>query len=157
MDRQIIMQKFQFLAAGLGDLSETPFLTYVDGYQYQARNNMIYFTGIYPKIDIISNLIVLRQDGWMWVSKFFAWDGASGPAIDTKSNIRGSHAHDACAALMRLGLIPMDCRFASNTLIRRLMIDDGASKVRATAYKATLDQTSFWCNPKNSKIIKVAP
>ena len=124
------MTRTDFIAAAPGALIETPTLFYTDGYKYQSRCDMVYFVGIYPKDDIVTDLIALRRDGWMWVAKYFAWDGASGPAIDTASNMRGSHAHDALAALMRMGKLPMVCRYQANDVIRRLMIDDGAFKDR---------------------------
>ena len=151
------MTRTDFLAAAPGCLIETPTLLYCDGYKYQARCAMVYYVGIFPAEDIITDLIVLRRDGWLWVAKYFAWDGASGPAIDTASNMRGSHAHDALAALMRKGLLPMVCRFPANEVIRRLMIDDGAFRVRADLYRAVLNQTSYWADPKNSKTVHVAP
>ena len=151
------MTRSDFLAAAPGCLIETPNLFYCEGYKYQARCDMIYFTGICPREDIVTDLIVLRADGWMWVGKYFAWDGASGPAIDTASNMRGSHAHDALAALMRMGKLPMVFRYQANDVIRRLMIDDGAFRIRADLYRAVLNQTSYWADPKNQKALFAAP
>lgn len=151
------MTKNDFLAAVKDDLRETPLLYYVSGYKYQSRNAMIYQTFIYPEQDIITELIVLRRDGWMWVAAFFSWDGCSGIAIDTDTNMRGGHAHDALAALMRMGRLPIECRFKSNDLIRRLMIDDGAWGFRARGYEWTLDKMKFWAEPEHARKMKVAP
>jgi hypothetical protein len=145
-----------FEAAGV-DLSETRHLFYCDGYKYQSRCPMVYFSGILPEKDIFTDLIVLRRDGWMWVAPYFAWDGASGPAIDTASVMRASHFHDGAAALMRMGKLPMDCRFQANETYRRLMITDGAFRERADLHCFTLDRTKYWADPKNSKRVFVAP
>lgn len=150
----IDMEKSEFLTSQ--NLIESPTLFYTAGHKYQARCQMIYFTGICG-YKIVTDLITLRKDGWMLVESYFAWDGASGPAIDTNNNMRGSHAHDALAALMRMGLLPMSCIEPSNMVIRRLMIDDGARPWRATGYKVVLDRTSFWANPKCARPFNVAP
>jgi hypothetical protein len=136
---------------------DTHFLYYTNGHKYQARNAMVYWTGICPGCDIITDLIILKRNGWMFVDKYFAWDGPSGPAIDTRTNMKASHAHDALAALMRKGLLPMSMICASNDVLRRIMIRDGALPVRANMYKAVLDRTSYWANPKNQKPFCVAP
>ena len=138
------------------NLVETPTVLYTSGHKYQARCQMIYFTGIFG-YEIMTDLILLRKDGWMLVEPYFAWDGASGPAIDTRTNMRASHLHDALAALMRKGLLPMDCIERSNAALKRIMIIDGAWSARAKLYKFVLDRTSFWANPKNARGFHVAP
>lgn len=138
------------------DLEETKQLIYVGGYKYQSRCDMVYFTGI-TGYTIVTDLVTLRPDGWMLVSKYFAWNGANHPAIDTKSNMRGSQAHDALAALMRMGLLPVSCVKPSNAVIRRLMIDDGAWRFRANLYQKVLDKTEYWARPNGSKDILTAP
>ena len=148
------MEKSEFLKARI--LVESPTLFFTDGHKYQARCQMIYFTNICG-YEIITDLITLRKDGWMLIESYFAWDGASGPAIDTYNNMRGSQAHDALASLMRMGLLPMRYIEPSNRLIQRLMIEDGAHPWRAVAYKAALDRTSFWANPKYERQLNAAP
>jgi hypothetical protein len=148
------MNRYDFLTRK--DLTETPQLCYVDGYKYQSRCDRVYYIGITGHT-IVTDLITLRPDGWMLVSEYFAWDGCSGPAIDTKSNMRGGQCHDALAALMRMGLIPIDCVKPSNQAITRLMIDDGAWRFRANLYQRLLDLTEYWARPENSKKILVAP
>jgi len=151
------MKRNDFISAASTDMVETPQLFYVDGFKYQSRNDMVYFTGIFPPKTIVTELIILRTDSWMWVGKYFAWDGCSGPTIDTNTNGRGGHAHDALAALMRGGYIPMGCRFASNKVIERLMIDDGAWECRAHTYRFVLDRTKSWADPKNARKLLTAP
>lgn len=151
------MTKNDFLSALTADLIESPLLYYVDGYKYQSRNDMIVKTFIYPKQDIVTDLIILRTDSWMWVSRYFAWDGCSGLAIDTDTNMRGGLFHDACAALMRMDKIPLECKLLSNDLIRRLMIEDGAFEFRAKVYELVLDKLEYWAKPSHSKKVRIAP
>ena len=139
------------------NLVESQNLLYTNGHEYQARCEMIYYTGIMLDCDIISDLIIHRRDGWMMVLPYFAWDGCSSVAIDTRTNMRAGHAHDALAALMRKGLLPISCIEPSNALLRRLMIADGSWKVRADYYKAVLYRTNYQALPENQKAFKIAP
>jgi hypothetical protein len=127
------MDRNAFLTSA--DLIETRTISYVNGYKYQARNDMIYQTGVRPPDDIITPLIILRRDGWMRVSPYFAWDGCSWPALDTKSNMRAGHCHDAFYALMRMRHLPRSFRKGADAELRRLMIDDGACHFRAAYYE----------------------
>ena len=149
------MEREEFLKAE--SLVESNNLLYTNGHKYQSRNAMIYYTGIFLPYDVISDLIIHRRDGWMLVEPYFAWDGCSSIAIDTRTNMRAGHAHDACAALMRKGLLPLSCIEPSNALLRRLMIKDGALRTRANCYKLVLDRTSYWARPENQRPFKIAP
>lgn len=151
------MDRTAFMGAKGAELTETRHLRYCDGYKYQSRCPMVYFAGIFPERDISTDLIVLRRNGWMWVAPYFAWDGASGPALDTRSTMRSSHFHDAAAALMRMGELPMDFRIQANETYRRLMVADGAWQARAAAHRFVLDRTRYWADPNHSKTVFVAP
>ena len=54
-----------------------------------------------PETEIVTPFIVLTMDGLLTINKGYAWDGPSGPTIDTKSFMRGSLVHDALYQLMR--------------------------------------------------------
>jgi len=151
------MNRDEFLVSDAVGLQESPLLFYVSGYKYQSRCDMVYFAGVYPPVDIVTDLIALRRDGWMWVGCYFAWDGCSGPTIDTPTNMRAGHAHDALAALIRMGKLAPVTRFASNELIRRIMIADGAYRWRADLYRLALNHTASWADPKNAKRVLTAP
>jgi hypothetical protein len=130
------MNKNDFLTTPKSQLVETRILSYVTGYKYQARNDMVYQTFVYPEEDIITPPVVLRTDGWMWVSAYFAWDGCSGPTWDDKTNMRGGQCHDALYYLFRIGLLPISWRCpAADANLSRLMRKDGAWHVRAEYYE----------------------
>ena len=57
----------------------------------------------------------------------YAWDGPSGPAIDTKSFMRASLVHDALYQLMREGLLPQTCRKTADKIMRDVAKADGMS------------------------------
>ncbi len=80
-----------------------------------------------PKIgSIASPYIKLEENGMMTVHKGYAWDGPSGPTIDTKSFMRGSLVHDAFYQLMRMGELPhLHWRDADKEFAKALR-EDGA-------------------------------
>lgn len=71
------------------------------------------------------------DDGRLTVCEGYAWDGASGPAIDTTTILRGSLFHDALYQLMRQGLLPRSYRALADDLMRELCIEDGMRPIRA--------------------------
>ena len=69
---------------------------------------------------------------FLTVEERYAWDGPSGPTIDTKSFMRGSLIHDALYQLMREGHLDRKVwRLYADKLLRKLCLEDGMSKFRA--------------------------
>lgn len=75
--------------------------------------------------------ISLWDDGRLILRKHYAWDGASGPTIDTESSMRGSAGHDALYQLIRLRAIPVRLRDLADKDLHRWLIEDGMLAVRA--------------------------
>ena len=61
----------------------------------------------------------------------YAWDGPSGPTIDTKTFMRGSLFHDALCQLIGEGLLDKKYRKYADQLLRQHCLEDGMSKFRA--------------------------
>lgn len=61
----------------------------------------------------------------------YAWDGPSGPTIDTESFMRGSAVHDAFYQLMRMTLLSPDLRDVGDRELQRICIEDGMTRIRA--------------------------
>ena len=61
----------------------------------------------------------------------YAWDGASGPAIDTPSFMRASLVHDVLYQCMRQGRISRELRWQADALLRQMCLDAGMSRLRA--------------------------
>jgi hypothetical protein len=68
------------------------------------------------------------------ISKGYAWDGPSGPTIDTGNFMRGSLIHDALYQLMRTGNLPTSFRERADLLLRKTCIDDGMRRVGEVLY-----------------------
>ena len=74
---------------------------------------------------------MLETSGALFVPKWYAWDGPSGPAIDTKNFMRGSLVHDVFYQLMRVGWLPHVWRKAADEELVRICKEDGMSAIRA--------------------------
>jgi hypothetical protein len=74
---------------------------YKDGYKYQLNRDYEVTIEIRPEQSIDTEYIKLSVDGLLWLKEGYAWDGPSGPTIDTKNFMRGSLVHDALYQLIR--------------------------------------------------------
>ena len=86
---------------------------------------------IRPENEIDTPFIVLTADGLLTVRKGYAWDGPSGPSIDTKTFMRRSLVHDVLYQLMREEYLPLEHREYADGLLRTMCREDGMSRVRA--------------------------
>lgn len=74
----------------------------------------------------------LETDGTLRFKKGYAWDGPSGPTIDTKTFMRGSLVHDGLYQLMREGQLDPERRKYADRLLRQICREDGMSRIRAS-------------------------
>ncbi len=100
------------------------------GYKYQLVEEFKYQTNIVG-FEIDDPYIKLDENGLLVVSKRYAWDGASGPTIDTLNSMRASLVHDALYQLLRMELLPQDQVIVADQLFKDILIADGMSPFRA--------------------------
>lgn len=105
-------------------------IVYKSGYKYQLCETYTGVTGIVG-YDIGTEYIDMDPDGRILIKHGYAWDGPSGPTIDTKNFMRGSLIHDALYQLMREGHLPQEYRDDADEALRRACIEDGMSSIRA--------------------------
>jgi len=80
--------------------------------------------------NIDNPMFTLLEDGRLTVRRGYAWDGPSGPTIDTKSFMRASVVHDVFYQCLREGKLPPSRRkLADQELIRYAKLD-GMNPVR---------------------------
>jgi len=107
-------------------------IIYQGGYKYQLKESYCCCVNIFPELDIITEFITLRTTGKLEIKSGYAWDGPSGPTIDTKNFMRGSLVHDALYQLMREGLLnPAVYRLVADSELKRICLEDGMSEIRA--------------------------
>jgi hypothetical protein len=133
-------------------------ISYKAGYKYQLAEN--YRVQVPIKGHTISQgPIKLTVDGWLTVRKGYAWDGPSGPAIDTKNFMRASLVHDALYQLMRYErLHPEIYRDRADRLLRAMCLEDGMWRVRAWwVYKAVKTFAARAATAENKRPTLEAP
>ena len=107
-------------------------ITYRDGYKYQLVASAVFDVGIYPNKLIKTRFIELNPRGKLVIRAGYAWDGPSGPTIDTRNFMRGSLVHDALYQLMRAKLLDEQLhRDTADKLLRKMCRKDGMSAIRA--------------------------
>lgn len=109
-------------------------IQYKSGYKYQiTRSYSIMLKKLKGSVSssIISNYISLSSEGLLLIARGYAWDGPSGPTIDTRSFMRGSLVHDALYQLMRNNLLPRSLRKLVDEILYDICIEDGMWKIRA--------------------------
>jgi hypothetical protein len=107
-------------------------IAYKEGYKYQIVEAYEVVIPIQPAQDIDTDYIKLSMNGELSLKKGYAWDGPSGPTIDTLNFMRGSLVHDALYQLMRLEELDKDTyRDQVDRLLQDMCKEDGMSSIRA--------------------------
>jgi len=107
-------------------------IAYKDGYKYQLYEEYSVTIPVKPTADIETAYINLALDGSLVIKQGYAWDGPSGPTIDTKDFMRGSLVHDALYQLMRGGFLEKSVyREQADKLLREMCKEDGMFPLRA--------------------------
>lgn len=111
----------------------TNIIKYRSGYKYQLAED--YFHALPFDFDSV----VPFSDGFLrWspsiliIKAGYAWDGASGPAIDTSDIMRASLVHDALYQCIRQGYIPHELKSACDSEFKRICEESGMSTIRAS-------------------------
>lgn len=132
---------------------------YRGGYKFQIVQDYSVSTPIIPDADVRTDYIELDLAGELIVRKGYAWDGPSGPTIDTRNFMRGSLVHDALYQLMRQREISKDrWRDEADRLLRSMCRADGMSAIRAWwVYLGVRKFGDPSASPENRKKVRRAP
>ena len=107
---------------------------YRDGYKYQLANPYSCMIPLRPPATIMVPFITFYMTGNLQIASGYAWDGPSGPTVDTRSAMRGSLIHDALYQLMRMRQLAGFWRDMADQIYRDTAIYDGVM----------LAQSSWW-------------
>ncbi len=117
-----------------------PKLFYSDrqSYKYEVEEDIAF--AIPVCIPIIFDHRYMRFEGstdvffpsWLTIKRGYAWDGPSGPAIDTKTFMRGSLGHDGLYQLCRMRILdPVVIRPIADQCLHDWCREDGMWAIRA--------------------------
>lgn len=132
-------------------------IAYRAGYKYQLAETYSVQTVLFG-YDIETAYTKLYQDGLLIIKKGYAWDGPSGPTVDTKNFMRGSLIHDVLYQLLREGLLPQHERFIADKILQIICREDGMCKARAWwVFQGVHKFASGAADPHSKKKIIHAP
>ena len=99
-------------------------------YKYQLTQAYAIDVGI-KGYAIDTPYLKLDRQGNLTIQKSYAWDGPSGPTLDTLNFMRGSLVHDALYQLIRLQKLPYMYKAYADLLLKKHCLEDGMSKFRS--------------------------
>lgn len=128
---------------------------YKEGYRYQLHEDTTFETGI-KGFTLITDFLSLNRHGTLTCKKGYAWNGVNKPAINTKTNKRGSLVHDAMYQLIEEKLLAHYYRKVADRLFRNVCLEDGMMRFRAWyCYKAVRKAGGKYC--RTPKPVLIAP
>lgn len=133
-------------------------IKYKSGYKYHLAEAYYIHTPFQPTRPVFHEYITLSADGDMCIFAGYAWDGPSGPALDTKSAMRGSLVHDAGYELLRRKMLPEETRKQWDIFYHDICVEDGMWRWRAVLHFNALrlfGQPA--ADPANDNPVQVAP
>ena len=105
---------------------------YKAGYKYQLHQDYAQAIPVSPAEPVFTPYLTLTTAGILLIKAGYAWDGPSGPTIDSKNFMRGSLVHDALYQLIRLGKLPFETKQVVDELLYSMCLEDGMSRLRAS-------------------------
>ena len=95
-------------------------------YKYRTTEEVTYETGwrLLDGQDVQTEMgyVHLSAEGLLTIQRGYAWDGASGPTLDTPSTMLASLVHDALYQLLREGKLQQRWRLSADRLLKRIML-----------------------------------
>lgn len=129
-----------------------------EGYKYQLAENHHTVVSIFPSETIKSEFITLEPTGKLTIRRGYAWDGPSGPTLDTRCSMRGSLVHDALYQLLREGSLPQSARDQADEELYRRLKEDGMWGWRAWLWRREVKKfAGAAADPRNRKTVLNAP
>ena len=107
------------------------FIEYRAGFKYQLQTDYGVQLSFKPDKLIQAFYVVFYPDGRLIVKRGYAWDGPSGPTINTVNFMRGSLVHDVIYQLMRQGHLTKDYRLFADRELKKMCLEDGMWRIRA--------------------------
>jgi hypothetical protein len=101
--------------------------------------------------------VELTQGGLLKIREGYAWDGASGPTVDTRSSMRASLAHDALYQLERAGHLGQEFRIVADKLLHDLCVTDGMWPWRAKLWLIAVRKFAGYAAKRKAVQLFVAP
>ncbi|EMJ98133.1 hypothetical protein [Leptospira alstonii] len=100
---------------------------------YNFQTEIKHITSLRIGTSGVKIFVDLDPEGLLKIDAGYAWDGPSGPTIDTKTFMRGSLVHDALYQLMREEKLDrLKYRENADQLLKKICLEDGMNSFRAS-------------------------
>ena len=134
------------------------YIHYKEGYKYQLDETYKEQISLRPEKAIETRYISLSLNGDLEILLGYAWDGPSGPTIDTLDSMRGSLIHDALYQLMRMGLLDPKWKSRVDLMFEENLLEDDMWWWRARLWYRGVEQLAEGATlSENRKKVIVAP
>ena len=138
-------------------IKESETIKYSKGHKYQLKRDAWFQTGITGYAGH-TGYVEIKPDGRVLVLAGYAWDGPSGPTIDTKSSMRGSLLHDALYQLMRLEILPRKYRWIADQAASCRWLADKMWRARVWVWTKILNRhAAAAAHPDRKRKVYTAP
>lgn len=107
---------------------------YTKGWKYRLEEDYVVQLTFTPKVAIDAKWISVTMDGLLTLKSGYAWDGASGPTLDSEESIMPSAVHDACYQLIRMNVVDTKNRKVVDKMFYNLCIEEGMNVIRASLW-----------------------
>ena len=105
-------------------------MKYRQGYKYQLADDYTLVTPV-TGYEADTQFLTLRPSGELLIRSGYAWDGPSGPMVDTENTKTPSLVHDAFYQLIRHGLLAGEAKTKADKFFYDMCVDRGMSRIRA--------------------------
>lgn len=124
-------------------------------YKYATAWTSVYSIPEFSGISFRSFYLIL-EDGQLTIAENYAWDGASGPTWDDKSNMRSSLVHDALYQILRESVLTSDerkrLRRIADQVLHDYCVEDGMNKIRAKLWYGLIQTFGSKASRPNDKL-----
>ncbi len=113
-------------------------MKYKKGYKYQLAEDYAVYIQVFPMLDIYTRFIALTTKGLLTICRDYAWDGASGPTLDTEDTMVPALVHDTLYQLLREGYLSPDYLKDADEQLDRMLRKRGMSGIRRWIWRRGL-------------------
>lgn len=125
-----IIEKMSINENNVKNISKNDLL-FIEGFEYQLVKDFSIQLPITLDKDIEEQFCTISKDGLLIVKEGFAWDGPSGPTINTANSQIAAIVHDALYRMIRHKTLPYDYKAIADKIFYDLLIEHGMFPLRA--------------------------
>lgn len=133
-------------------------IKYTAGYKYRLEQTVTFRLQHVATARLIETPYLRFEGTQLTIKRGYAWDGPSGPAVDTATAMQGSLVHDTLYQLFRLELLAPGLRIQADREYERICRADGMGRIRATLhFKALVGFGGYAARPARKRKVRTAP